>query len=769
MMYKGFLLFGCLFACISGSGQNSSFILKNGLTSARTEEPVVITRAELEKKCGLFTAKEIPVLRLPDGQVIPSQTDDLNGNGQWDELAFEVNIGALSSLLISVSRVPVEKAPVFEKKTQVYLGEKNGDGSFSEVFKADAPQGLAGFPTRYQSEGVGWENDKIAFRVYFDCRNAKDLFGKLQSGLILHKAGMGEYTDYHTLAPWGMDILHCGSSLGAGGLALLDNDSLFRLGSTAVYQYRQITEGSVRSIFELKYGGWKVRDRQYQAVERITLWAGKYWFRSEVTVTGISGEKQLATGIVTTKLDTDPVQFLANPEFTTILTYGKQSLNNDILAMAVLAPTAEVGKIARTSKTDFYQLGYQTVPAKNFSQIISDTYYISQRTKSGTPSTHYFFAMWGLEDSRWNEVGKVKEYIREEAERISRPVNIEWLREVRIFKKSVIKKRMTDAALWQLKHPKHDRYDWTNGAFYAGLMAAYETTRSKEIYQALIKMGDDNGWKPGKRLHHADDYAICQTYIDLYRLTKDPKMIGPTIDSINKMMAVPYPTGGIRKICWWWCDALFMAPPALVKLGLTLGNKSYLDFNDRLYRETVDLLWNEEESLFARDLNYVWGFPEKDLKEANGRKVFWSRGNGWVMGGLARILKELPVDYPNRGFYLDLFKNMAKRVASLQQSDGLWRASLLDPQSYPGGEASGSGFYCYAMAWGINNGILEKDVYLPVVEKAWAGLNSLLTAEGYVGWVQPIGADPQKNFSPASWEVYGTGAFLLAGSEVIKL
>jgi len=338
-----------------------------------------------------------------------------------------------------------------------------------------------------------------------------------------------------------------------------------------------------------------------------------------------------------------------------------------------------------------------------------------------------------------------------------------------IFRKSTIKKRMTAAALWQLEHPKHDLYDWTNGAFYAGLTAAWNTTGSKTIYQALIDMGEANGWKPGERLHHADDYAICQTYIDLYRLAKDQKMIQPTIDSVNKWIATPYPTGGIRKICWWWCDALFMGPPALVKLGITLGNKGYLDLNDKLFRETVDLLWNEEESLFARDLNYVWGFAAKDLKEANGEKVFWSRGNGWVMGGLVRILQELPADYPNRNYYLDIYKKMAKKIASLQQADGLWRASLLDPRSYPGGEASGSGFYCYALAWGINNGILDRATYLPVVRKAWTGLNSLITEEGYVGWVQPIGADPQKNFSPLSWEVYGTGAFLLAGSEVIKL
>jgi unsaturated rhamnogalacturonyl hydrolase len=129
----------------------------------------------------------------------------------------------------------------------------------------------------------------------------------------------------------------------------------------------------------------------------------------------------------------------------------------------------------------------------------------------------------------------------------------------------------------------------------------------------------------------------------------------------------------------------------------------------------------------------------------------------------------LPADYANRSFYEKQFREMAARIAPLQQADGLWRASLLDPEAYPGGEASGSGFYCYALAWGINNGLLDKQTYLPVVKKAWIGLNSLIQPDGRVGWCQPIGADPKKNFSAESWEVYGTGAFLLAGSEVIKL
>ena len=338
------------------------------------------------------------------------------------------------------------------------------------------------------------------------------------------------------------------------------------------------------------------------------------------------------------------------------------------------------------------------------------------------------------------------------------------------FKANYIKKTMKKALEWQLENPKHNLYDWTNGAFYAGVFAAYETTGSKKIWKAMYEMGEANQWKPGPRLHHADDHVICQTYIDMYRISGDNKMIEPFVKTMDEFMTTPFETKDIEKCTWWWCDALFMGPAAFIKLGITLDDNKYLDLNDKLFKECYDLLYDKEEHLYARDIRYKWNEPGIEImKENNGNKIFWSRGNGWVMGGLARIISELPKDYKNRDFYVQNFSEMAEKIISLQQEDGLWRASLLDPNSYPGGEASGSGFYIYALAWGINNKILDKEKYLSVVQKAWIGLNSLIQPDGHVGWVQPIGADPKKNFSAESWEVYGTGAFLLAGSEVIKL
>ncbi len=338
-----------------------------------------------------------------------------------------------------------------------------------------------------------------------------------------------------------------------------------------------------------------------------------------------------------------------------------------------------------------------------------------------------------------------------------------------VFKKSYIKAVLLKTAQWQLTSPKHKPTDWTNGAFYAGLFAAYQTTGSPVLLDSLMAMGNRTNWQPGARFDHADDIAICQTYINLYRLKKDRRMIQATIDTVRKMQTVPGNEARSHQISWWWCDALFMAPPVLAKLSATLNDPSYLVLNDSLFRQTYRLLYNTDEHLFARDASYLVSAAGEGKRERNGKKIFWSRGNGWVMGGLVQLLSEMPKNYPTRPFYEDLFRQMSGRLLTLQQADGLWRSSLLDPEAYPGGEGSGSGFDCYALAWGINQGILPRKEYLPVVRRAWAGLTTLVSPEGRVGWVQPIGGDPRRNFGADSWEVYGTGAFLLAGSEMAKL
>jgi rhamnogalacturonyl hydrolase YesR len=275
----------------------------------------------------------------------------------------------------------------------------------------------------------------------------------------------------------------------------------------------------------------------------------------------------------------------------------------------------------------------------------------------------------------------------------------------------------------------------------------------------MLRMGKRFSWQPGPRLAHADDHAIGQAYIDLYREYRDPAMLAPIRERMDAVLRLP---DDPDKPLWWWCDALFMAPPVLAKLSRTTGDRKYLDFMNRQWAITSGLLYDKQAHLFFRDKSYL------EKHEANGKALFWSRGNGWVMAGLVRVLEEMPKDDPMREKYVQQFQQMAREIASLQGSDGLWTAGLLDAQSYKLPEVSGSAFFTYAMAYGVNHGLLDRKQYLPTIQKAWAGLIGHIYEDGRLGCIQPIGAAPD-GYSATSSYVFGVGAFLMAGSEVYRL
>jgi len=217
--------------------------------------------------------------------------------------------------------------------------------------------------------------------------------------------------------------LHCGSSLGSGGIALLWNDSLYRLGSTDVYEYRKITEGPVRSVFELRYSGWHVDSLNLEATERITVYPGKYWFTSEVVVPEAPLDAEVVTGIVTSRLTREPFSF-SESGFTCMGTHDKQSLHNDELGMAVIVPENEVGKTGRTTDIDYFAKGFQTVKEKSFSNLISQTCYISQKKSETKPSIHWFSAVWGLEKEQWKTEEGFRAYLKGEMNRLANPLVI---------------------------------------------------------------------------------------------------------------------------------------------------------------------------------------------------------------------------------------------------------------------------------------------------------------------------------------------------------
>ena len=329
---------------------------------------------------------------------------------------------------------------------------------------------------------------------------------------------------------------------------------------------------------------------------------------------------------------------------------------------------------------------------------------------------------------------------------------------------AAIDKAVRTVGNWQLNYSeKYFNREWTFAALYAGYMTAANALPDLRFQTAMLRMGNTFDWQLNPTGPNddapANDHAVGQAYLDLYHIYRQKKMMMPTKETFDALMKVPDVPG---KPVWWWCDALFMGPPTWARLYQATGNRAYLDYMDREFWITSKLLYRPQEKLYSRDATYL------NARSKNGQLIFWSRGNGWVMAGIARTLDAMPKDYPSRPKYVEQFKQMASRIATLQSADGLWRTDLLDPEAYPAPEISGSAFYVYALAWGVNRGILDRATYLPVVEKGWKGMLSHVYQDGRLGSIQSVNQEPGV-VPPTSSYVYGVGGFLLAGSELHRL
>jgi rhamnogalacturonyl hydrolase YesR len=326
---------------------------------------------------------------------------------------------------------------------------------------------------------------------------------------------------------------------------------------------------------------------------------------------------------------------------------------------------------------------------------------------------------------------------------------------------------------WQLANPATNRpIGWIQAVGDAGMMALAGIAGDAKYRDAMFAKGESNGWQLDQyqgRKYHADDQCIGQAWAELYFLYRENRMIAPMRERFDWILANPPATAGLDfsqrghgQELWSWCDALFMAPPAWLRLYAATGDARYRDFAVTNFWRTTDFLYDKDENLFFRDS----GFFKKT--EANGKKIFWSRGNGWVLAGIVRALQYLPMNDPSRPRFEQLFKDMADKVVSLQQPDGLWRASLLDSADFPTPEASGSALFTYGLAWGVNQGLLDRAKFEPAVRKAWPALVGCVNADGRLTHVQPAGDRPVA-FSADATSPYGGGVFLLAGSEVYRM
>ncbi len=360
---------------LSSCSNPSKFVqLKNRSLLKRTDELVVFTRAALEKKVGSLALGKFVLFQQAKTPLL-AQYDDLDGDGRWDEAALLLDFlpGEKMILQLSVADAPATIKAIVKAHVRHKRKEKNNlFGANLSIDSIPAGQVPTDFSKQalppFLTEGPSWENDKVGFRLYFDQRNGKDIWGKTTPAMVLDDVGKDTLTSYHHIAEWGMDVLKVGKSLGAGALALqytdaAGKDTLVRLGGIDMGKvvYEKIADGPVRAIFRMQYPVWKMAASlpPLSLTEEVSIWGGQYFYESKVSVNNAPVNAKLVTGIV--NLHDLSLAALDTIGQQVVYTYGVQSENKDKLGMAILFSKESHAKQGATVNVDSDVLHTYTV------------------------------------------------------------------------------------------------------------------------------------------------------------------------------------------------------------------------------------------------------------------------------------------------------------------------------------------------------------------------------------------------------------------------
>jgi len=348
---------------------------------------------------------------------------------------------------------------------------------------------------------------------------------------------------------------------------------------------------------------------------------------------------------------------------------------------------------------------------------------------------------------------------------------------------AVVLSRAESAADWQLAHltdlsqirkvarDTRDTRGWQQATFYVALTMLADRSRKRRYRGAVLDLGRSTGWRLGDRPFHADDHLVGSSYIWAARNGGGRDALAGVVAGLDHVVRHPSPAGLAMSDNpadpdpddrWSWADALFMAPPTYFELTRAARDPRYASFADTEFKATMAFLLDPAESLYFRDSRFL------ELRDSAGQKIFWARGNGWVLAGIARILQALPAGDSRRPYYENLLRSMASRLKQLQRPDGFWSPSLLADAGVSPPESSGTGFIVYGIAYGIKAGLLSRKDFEPVIRSGWTALSAALSHDGSVGWVQQVGDRPD-NVLATDTQFYGSAAFIMAACAVSDL
>jgi len=393
-----------------------TIVLKNTSSLVRIAEPIIISQEKIDTVLGKSELPGSVYFENSTGEKIPFQKDDFNGNMEYSlSIDFKANETKEIFLKVADTGQKIE----FVHFTNVRLGkDANANGTFDDISEEmREPDHLPGsVPVLYQAEAISWENDKVGFRSYWDKRNGKDIWGKTTDKMVLDSIGLPNTPSYHELQPWGVDILKVGNSLGAGAIAMKKDGKLIRLGDTKKANFKVLTEGPIRAVFTLKYQGWVVDGETFDITEKISIWKGKYGYKSNITLSG--SNQKIVTGIVNINLRKDTLYTVKpNKDRIIIYTFDKQTEVNDNLGMALILKTDELKAVDKAPNMG-------SGKSIDGNSPISHTYYAELQDERNKVS-FCFFAGWEQTNKDFKTQKGFEEMLVNEANKLANPIVIE--------------------------------------------------------------------------------------------------------------------------------------------------------------------------------------------------------------------------------------------------------------------------------------------------------------------------------------------------------
>lgn len=291
------------------------------------------------------------------------------------KIAKSLFVAATISLLLSCGATKTPSlsskngktyAEISVKEGGTWNGRKHSGGTWKN-FQSHTLNPLHtdhSFDIRY--EGPGWESSKIGYRLYLDWRNAIDIFGKKTENIVLPNVGLDGFDSYHEMSDWGGDILKVGKGLGIGSIGRVVNDEVLHFNEVKNTTATVENSKSDSKVF-VNYEGWKTNGETTDLSSELTIFPDQRYTRhtikSSVALNGI------VTGIVNLYKLPLIQRTVPNQNWGYIATYGKQTLFDDNLGMAVFYRISDSEKIFKgkddyliqfkptTDKVTFYFLG----------------------------------------------------------------------------------------------------------------------------------------------------------------------------------------------------------------------------------------------------------------------------------------------------------------------------------------------------------------------------------------------------------------------------